>query len=87
MTLTDVDDTAPRFAENYVGYVEENTTRIQWVAVVGAVDDDLTPPDPDFSFFIPSNQPGKNLFAGTNNQGMHIFLSIYVYVTNSLVLF
>ncbi|XP_071824162.1 neural-cadherin-like isoform X3 [Apostichopus japonicus] len=73
VTLTDVDDTAPRFAENYVGYVEENTTRIQWVAVVGAVDDDLTPPDPDFSFFIPSNQPGKNFFAGTNNQGNDSF--------------
>lgn len=69
ITVTDVDDTAPRFKEDYKGYVHENDTKVQWVAVVHAVDDDLTDPPPKFSYHIPSEQPGYEFFAGLENTG------------------
>lgn len=72
VTLEDVDDTGPRFAEEYVGYVEENDTSIQWVAVVSAVDDDLIPQDPQFSYFIQLNQPGNEFFTGFENPGKDV---------------
>ncbi|XP_072014059.1 LOW QUALITY PROTEIN: neural-cadherin-like [Amphiura filiformis] len=59
ITLLDVADSPPHFSEPYVAEVEESVAAPQFVVTVTAVDDDLTPGGPPFSFDLVNEEVGE----------------------------
>lgn len=67
ITLTDVPDSDPRFLEPYIAEVKEDAPPPVFVVTVTAVDDDLTPGGPPFSFSLVNQDEVNGLFTWEAN--------------------
>ena len=73
--LTDVADSPPRFMTPESAEVEENTQPPQFVVTVTAVDDDLTPGGPPFTFDLINKELGEK-FDWEADDGMCFLLIV-----------